>query len=65
MRFSVRGLMVFVLLFGVWLGQLVRSARIQREAVAAVTNHFGSVEYDWGGETGMLFREENLSRRAG
>ena len=36
LRFSVRGLIVLVLVIGVWLGWLVRSARIQREAVAAI-----------------------------
>ena len=35
LRFSVRGMIVLVLLIGCWSGWLVRSARIQREAVAA------------------------------
>ena len=47
LRFSVRGLIVVVLLFGGWLGWLVRSARIQREAVAAITKAGGKVKYDW------------------
>ena len=37
LRFSVRGLIVVVLLVGGWFGWEVRSARIQREAVAAIT----------------------------
>jgi Leucine rich repeat len=36
LRFSVRGLIVVVLVIGGWLGWIVRSARIQREAVAAL-----------------------------
>jgi hypothetical protein len=47
LRFSVRGLIVVVLVFGGWLGWTVRSARIQREAVAAITNARGHVTYDW------------------
>ena len=35
LRFSLRGLIVLVLVIGVWVGCIVRSARIQREAVAA------------------------------
>jgi len=46
LRFSVRGLIVLVLVTGVWLGWIVRSARIQREAVAAITNAGAEVEYD-------------------
>ena len=38
LRFSVRGLIVLVLVIGAGLGSLVRSARIQREAVAAIKN---------------------------
>ena len=47
LRFSVRGMIVLVLVIGGWLGWLVRSARIQREAVAAIERAGGSVEYDW------------------
>ena len=46
LRFSVRGLIVAVLLIGVWLGWIVRNARIQREAVAAVESAGGIVFYD-------------------
>ncbi len=49
LRFSVRGLIVLVLLIGAGLGWLVRSARIariQREAVAAIERAGGFVEYD-------------------
>ena len=47
LRFSVRGLIVAVLLIGGWLGWIVRSARIQREAVAAITQAGCQVQYDW------------------
>ena len=47
LRFSVRGLIVLVLVIGGWLGWIVRSARIQREAVAAIRNAGGEVNYDW------------------
>ena len=44
---SVRGLVILVLMIGGWLGWIVRGARIQREAVAAVRRTGGSVLYDW------------------
>ena len=47
LRFSVRGLIVLVLVVGVWLGWLVPHARIQRDAVAAITRAQGSAYYDW------------------
>src|SRR5271167_2173291 len=48
LRFSVRGLIVVVLVIGAWLGWLVRSARIQREAVAAIERAGGNVTFDSG-----------------
>ena len=46
--FRVRGLIVVVLFIGGGLGWVVRSAHIQREAVAAIANSGGSyVDYDW------------------
>jgi hypothetical protein len=47
LRFSVRGLIVLVLVVGAGLGWLVREARIQRDAVAAIKRAGGSVRYDW------------------
>jgi len=47
LRFSVRGLIVLVMVIGVGLGLLVRSAHIQRDAVAAIVNARGLVYYDW------------------
>jgi internalin A len=52
-RLTVRGLIVFVLLIGAGLGWLVRSAHIQRDAVAAITNAGGSVYYDWEKSNGV------------
>ena len=40
-------MIVLVLVIGAGLGWIVRSARIQREAVAAITMDRGSVYYDW------------------
>ncbi len=47
LRFSLRGLIVLVLVIGCGLGWIVRSARIQREAVAAIQKVGGTVYYDW------------------
>ncbi len=47
LRFSVRGLIVLVLVFGAGLGWLVRAARIQRDAVAALEKAGHEVGYDW------------------
>ena len=46
-RFSLRGMIVLVLVIGGGLGWLVQSARIQHAAVTAVTSVGGSVMYDW------------------
>ena len=45
LRFSVRGLIVVVLVLGAGFGWLVRSARVQREAVAGIKREGGSVFY--------------------
>jgi internalin A len=61
LRFSVRGLIVVVLVCGVWLGWLVRSARIQRDAVAAITRAGGAVKYDYGWTKGeYIFGGEHV-----
>ena len=49
LRFSVRGLLLLVLLIGGWLGWLAQTARTQREAVAAVLKVHGAIRYDWQG----------------
>ncbi len=47
LRFSVRGLIVLVLVIGAGLGWVVRSARMQREAVAAIKDAGGIAFYNW------------------
>jgi internalin A len=49
LRFSVRGMIVVVLVIGGWLGWAVRNARMQREAVDAIQADGGEVIYDWEG----------------
>ena len=44
---GLRGLMLLVLVIGLWLGWTVRKARQQREAVKAIQNFGGHVLYDW------------------
>jgi hypothetical protein len=53
LRVSVRGMIVVVLLIGGLLGWVVRSARIQRDAVAAITKEGGNVWYDWDLKAGV------------
>ncbi len=53
LRVSVRGLIALVVVIGTGLGWLVRSARIQRDAVAAIENAGGSLVYDWAWSSGM------------
>ena len=52
LRFSVRGLIIAVLLIGVWLEWLVHSVRVQREAVAAIRKAGGKAFYDWDWKNG-------------
>jgi internalin A len=47
LRLSVRGLIVLVLIVGAGLGWLVRSGRVQRDAVAAIQRAGGNIRYDW------------------
>jgi len=47
LRFSVRGLIVLVLVIGVWLGWIVRQARVQGDAVAAINKAGGLALYDF------------------
>jgi hypothetical protein len=47
LRTSTRGLIVLVLIIGASLGWLVRSARTQRDSVAAIENSRGGIAYDW------------------
>ena len=56
MRFSVRGMIVIVLLVGGWLGWIVRGARIQRDAVAEIRNAGGFVLYNWQWNNGSVIK---------
>jgi len=47
LRFSVRGLILLVLITGGWLGWIVRSARIQHDAVRALSRAGASAFYEW------------------
>ena len=60
LRFSVRGLIVLVLVIGLWFGLIVRPAHHQHDAVAAVMKAHGSVKYDWEWQQ----REGNSGRKA-
>jgi Leucine Rich repeat len=50
-RFSLRGLIVIVLVIGGSLGWIVHGARVQSEAVAAIEKAGGVVSYEWEGES--------------
>ena len=47
MRFSVRTMIVLVLVIGAALGWVVHRARVQRDAVAAIRKAGGAIWYDW------------------
>ena len=55
LRFSVQGLILFVIVFGAGLGWIVRQAHIQRSAVAAIKRDRGVVYYDSGWTDGPSF----------
>jgi hypothetical protein len=66
LRFSLRGLIVFVIGVGAGLGWIVRQAHVQRDAVAAIEEVDGSVRYDWEfrrfvtGRSCFLVRKQNV-----
>jgi hypothetical protein len=47
LRVSIRALMILVLVLGLGFGWVLHSARVQREAVAAIRLAGGTVYYDW------------------
>ena len=55
-RLSVRTLIVLVLITGGGLGWLIRSARIQREAVAELQRNGDAANYNWQAEGGIPIR---------
>ena len=56
LRFSVRALIVVVVVIGCCVGWLARGVRIQREAVAAIRKNSGDVWYDWEWRNGRFIR---------
>jgi len=58
LRLSVRTLMLAVVLFGVVLGWFVHLAHVQRDAVAAIVFHGGSVTYNWQHKSGPSGRSQ-------
>ncbi len=55
LRFSIRGLIVLVLVIGGALGWLVRSARDQRGAAATIMAAGGIVQYNWEWRNGKSY----------
>jgi hypothetical protein len=60
-RVSVRGLMALIVVIGAGLGWVVRSAQIQRDAVAAIRGHGGFVRYDGEERSGIYLLGGKLS----
>jgi hypothetical protein len=54
LTFSLRSLMLLVLLFGIWLGWCSNKIREQKEVVAAIRNYGGWVHYDYEFVNGTL-----------
>ncbi len=54
LRFTIRGLIVLVLVIAAGCGWIVRQAHAQRDAVAAITKAGGNVLYDWTWSNGKL-----------
>jgi Leucine rich repeat len=53
LRFSLRSLIVMVLIGGVGMGWVVHEAHVQRDAVRAIQKAGGAVWYDWQWEDGV------------
>jgi Leucine-rich repeat (LRR) protein len=47
LRFGVLGLLILVLVLGFWLAWDFHLAHVQREAIAGIEDHGGTVLYDW------------------
>jgi Leucine-rich repeat (LRR) protein len=56
LRFSLRTLIVVVLLAGGMLGRIVHRAHVQRDTVAAIKRAGGTVHYDWEMKSDGSFR---------
>jgi hypothetical protein len=53
LRVSLRSLVVLILVIGGYLGWIVHTARVQRDAVAAIRKLEGTVRYDWERKDGL------------
>jgi internalin A len=58
LRISVGAFLALVLVIGGWLGWIVRSGRIQRDAVAAIRRAGGQVWYEWEYQDGRFHMGE-------
>jgi hypothetical protein len=58
LRISVGAFLALVLVIGGALGWIVRSARCQRDAVAAITSAGGQVWYEWEYQNGRFYTRE-------
>jgi internalin A len=58
LRISVGSFLALVLVIGGWLGLIVRSGRIQRDAVAAIRRAGGEVWYEWEYQDGRYYTLE-------
>ena len=56
LRFSVRGLVILVLVVGAGLGWIVHGAHVQRDSVAAIQRAGGTALYDWQFKDGKAVR---------
>jgi hypothetical protein len=57
-RISLGAFPALVLVIGGWLGWIVRSGRIQRDAVAAIGRAGGRVWYEWEIQNGRFYMRE-------
>jgi hypothetical protein len=57
-QFSLRGLLVAITIFGVWLGWKLNSAHRQREAVSAILKAGGTVSYDYQLERSPIYPDD-------
>ena len=58
LRFSLRALLVFVLLIGGWLGWIIHGARVQRDAVTALEQAGHWCYFDWEWNDGHQIRSK-------
>jgi hypothetical protein len=58
-RISLGASLALVLVFGGWLGWIVRSGRVQRDAVAAIRRAGGRVWYEWEIQNGRFYTAES------